>query len=76
MRLVSDLVLASVSYRVAASPPDVRYRLKNQEPGGFANKVEIPPTVVDGSFNYFLHGHQSHQLENPTNGSWWIVQIV
>jgi hypothetical protein len=33
-------------------------------------KGEIPLTEVSGSFNYFLHRHQCHQLENPTNCRW------
>ena len=36
---------------------------------------EIPPTAVGGSFKYFLN-QLRWRLWNPTNGSWWIVQVL
>jgi len=38
-------------------------------------KLKIPPTEVGGSFKSFLTGLQRREIENPINGSWWIVQI-
>ena len=35
---------------------------------------EIPPTEVGGLFRSNLHNVLPN-LQNPTNGSWWIVQI-
>src|SRR5215217_9098599 len=36
----------------------------------------IPPTAVGGSFRSFLQTRYPRVLGNPTNGSWWIVQIL
>jgi len=35
----------------------------------------IPPTEVGGLFRSNLHTTDTGKSRNPTNGSWWIVQI-
>jgi len=36
---------------------------------------EIPPTGVGGWFRSSLQRDRLQKSKNPTNGSWWIVQI-
>ena len=38
--------------------------------------AEIPPTAVGGSFQMVSKTKQKERPCNPTNGSWWIVQIL
>jgi len=35
----------------------------------------IPPTAVGGWFRSSLGTQQRKRLRNPTNGSWWMVQV-
>jgi len=37
---------------------------------------EIPPTAVGGLFRSLLPNARALPSGNPTNGSWWIVQIL
>jgi hypothetical protein len=36
----------------------------------------IPPTAVGGWFRSCLQENLHQNQENPTNGSWWMVQIL
>ena len=38
------------------------------------SRAEIPPTAVGGMFRSGLHSGLA-EFTNPTNGSWWMVQI-
>jgi len=36
----------------------------------------MPPTAVGGCFQIFSTRHPQPELLNPTNGSWWNVQVL
>ena len=47
--------------------------MKIADCGERARRYSIPPTAVGGLFKSGLQGGFS--CRNPTNGSWWIVQV-
>jgi hypothetical protein len=43
--------------------------------GFFGPSSEIPPTGVGGWFRSGLQRDRLQKFRNPTNGSWWMLQI-
>jgi hypothetical protein len=43
---------------------------------GFAQKAKIPLTAVSGKVQILSTREGFGLLRNPTNGSWWMVQIL